>query len=314
MQITVNTHTGTVFVLDVKSSDTIHNIKTKIHDKEGIPPRQHRLIFASNKELEDGRTLADYGIRKEFFLFLVPRIRGWMEISVETLDGRVITLQVDPSATIRAVKAEIQAQHHLIFNGKQLNESLTLADYGIRYRPTPEFRYQLQEMMKICIRTLDNPLFVKSSDTVDSVKAKINDEYGIHPGQQRLLFDKTTMTSRSIPYKILQGCRTLANYNIQNGATLDLVVCHRPRPMQIFVKNLEGKTLPFMVESSDTVRSVKEKIEQVDGIDPAIQRLLFAGRQLEDGFTLAEYKIQHESTFHLCLRLYSCAKCPGTHH
>lgn len=101
-----------------------------------------------------------------------------MEISVETLDGRVITLQVDPSDTIIAVKVEIQAQHHLIFNGKQLDDRLILADYGIQYRPIPDFRYQLQEMMKICIRTLDNSLYVKSSDTIDSVKAKINDEYG----------------------------------------------------------------------------------------------------------------------------------------
>ena len=126
---------------------------------------------------------------------------------------------------------------------------------------------------------------------------------------------KTTMTSPIIPYSILQGCRTLADYGIQNGATLELVVCHRPRLMEIFVRNLKGKVLTFKVESSDTIRSVKEKIEQVEHIDPAIQRLIFGRWQLEDGLTLAEYKIQAESTFHLCLRLYSCAtKCPGTHH
>uniref|UniRef100_A0A453JCN4 Ubiquitin-like domain-containing protein n=1 Tax=Aegilops tauschii subsp. strangulata TaxID=200361 RepID=A0A453JCN4_AEGTS len=95
----------------------------------------------------------------------------------------------------------------------------------------------------------------------------------------------------------------------------DHVVCYRPRLMEIFVRNLKGKALTFKVEITDTIRSVKEKIEQVEHIDLASQRLIFAGRQLEDGFTLAEYKIQAESTFHLCLRLYSCAtKCPGTHH
>ena len=119
-----------------------------------------------------------------------------------------------------------------------------------------------------------------------------NNEYDIHPGQQRLMRHKTTMTSPIIPYSILQGCRTLADYGIQNGATLDLVVCHRPRLMEIFVRNLKGKVLTFKAESSDTIRSVKEKIEQVERIDPARQRLIYCGRQLDDGLTLADYKIE----------------------
>jgi len=81
--------------------------------------------------------------------------------------------------------------------------------------------------------------------------------------------------------------------------------------MQIFVKGFAGIHYSIEVESSDTVDSLKAKVEELEGVPAKEQRLIFAGRQLEDGHKLSDYNVVEFSSLNLVMRLLSCRRCPS---
>ncbi|KAD5803202.1 hypothetical protein E3N88_14562 [Mikania micrantha] len=269
--------------LQVKPSDTIGNVKVKMHGFH------HMLIF-NGVVLEDNQTLADLNIINGSTLTGVEISKAKMEIFVVTFTGKTISLEATPTDTIANIKLEIMYTERvpvneqvLIFKGMALVDSGTLCDFHINGKSTLTLVRRSRGLMQISIKTFGEETFtldVNPSHSIGSIKSKIQDKKHIPHDEQELIFNEM----------VLDNIDTLADLHINGDSTLTLVRISAGR-MNIVIKMESGYTINMKVKPSNTVYDMKSKIGDMQGI-PRCQLILHFGRKhLQDGATLADYHI-----------------------
>ena len=173
-----------------------------------------------------------------------------------------------------------------------MEDGHTLSDYNIQNESIISLKSKLGGLMYVKTQTgKTSGLWVNASDTIRTVKNKIQDREGIPPDQQILFFDGLK----------LENVRALCHYKIQSWSTVYLVL-RLTNSMQIFIRMLTKKIIALKVEASDTIVNVKAKLQDKEGIPPDQQILLYTlepSMVMKDDHTLSDYGIENESMVYL---------------
>ncbi|GBC05697.1 hypothetical protein RclHR1_06380008 [Rhizophagus clarus] len=293
MTIYVKTINEKTIELKLNWSDTIDHIKKMIQDLEDIPPRIQQISFAG-KELCGYETLSYYNIQKESVLYLKFKAKIYVKAK---RTGEVIVLNVVTSDTISQLKQNIQNRkgipldhQQLIFANRQLYNEHTLSYYNIEDEST--LCLECKTITIHCVKIKNGEkidLEVEAIDTIGQIKQNIQDIEGILPSIQILTFAGSQLHENF----------NLSYYNIREESILYLEL----RSVIYIVIAKTRKKIELKANKSDTVKQIKQKIQNEEDISLDHQRLFFDDKQLYNAYNLSYYNIKKGSTLNLECKL-----------
>lgn len=225
MQIFVKTLSNDTVTVEVQLHDTILNVKAKVKDKNGMSIDEQNLLY-NGDILQNHRLVSEYNIKKEATLCLVKNLQNGTRVFIKMLNGRSLTLLVNPTDNVLQLKTMIYdkeklmpAQQRLAFAGKQLEDHMIL---GADCKILPDCTIHMLECVmprpsfQIFICSLNGQTLtidISPEDKVEVLKKKVQDKLGIDPEEQRLTFAG----------KQFEDEHLLKHYNIQRNCNVQLV-------------------------------------------------------------------------------------------
>lgn len=287
--------------------DTVADLKLRASYEINVPPHLQRLFYVT-----DRITVITDGLLPQNGIMVLLRRTGPPIMTEIQFGDTVHILPLDKSDSVYDVKRLLAVVHKgpmysMMLVGEGMNEggevgydpsseySRSLKDFGFSTDRINRLTLNFVGGIQIHLVTVSGKIItmtVPPSCTFDRLRRIIKEEEEIRSYYQRFIFAGEE----------LEDGRTLASYNVQNESTLDLVWRHA-FGMQIFVKDLRGRILTVVCDSSDSIDHLKQKIQDKDGIPPDQQRLTYGSKRMEDGRMLSDYNVQKESVVVLTLSL-----------
>jgi ubiquitin len=291
MTVYVKTPKGEMLELEVEPTDTIDHVKDLVKDrKPNIPKKEIRLRYQNKPLHEPDKTLQDCEIQDKDVLDMEPTV-----VCVKDVEqNKTHTFSVDLDDPVGNLKLQVETKtgkpvkhQRLFFKPKQgeLQSQPPLRHYGIMHKDTLTL-----EPMHIHVQTPQDKIVtinVHPNDTIQNVKEKVEEKEGIPVDEQRLTFQGKELKKPKA---------TLDDTGIKHGDTLKL------EPMTIYVRTPHGKKTIMLdhVQSTDTIRDIKDRVYDLEGVPVKDQRLLFKDQNLdEDNRTLKDYGIVHNDILDL---------------